>query len=567
LTDEAGVERRRPYNLAIVPPACITVALLALALPILLVRVPPLLDFPNHLARIWLLAGGIDAPPLSRIYTVDWAAAWTNIGVDLLGATVGRLTGGETLAGILLAAALILPPLGAILLNRAVFGGWHWWQVGFALLAWNTTLLAGFLNFQIGLGLALLAAAAHTVVSRWIRPPGVAVMCVALGLSLLVWHVFAAAFYGALLAGLAVGMDRVQLSGAAAFTRAVLRSAVALLFALVIPLTIFLLVAPAVPGVQAPPGAFEGWGTGYSFRNKWNVLRSALVTYDQRIDVVLLLGLAIPVAVGAVGWLAASRASMRVHVGLATAALGLGLLAVLVPSTLSGTGFVDWRFPIMAALTAAAALRPGFCSSQRAASVAACVLLVMALGRTAWIESIWQARQADVASVARALRRVPAGAAVLPAEHVVAPATPVPRGRYFFWGGLPSFDHYPALAVPWRHAFVPTLFTTSGKQSLQVRAAWRDIAVPEGTPAPVHALASFMPTAANRYFFGYVQHWREHFDYVLVINADLPDADGEPPRLPDLELVADEGFARLYRNVSVRHATEPAEVSGTPPAR
>jgi len=101
---------------------------------------------------------------------------------------------------------VLLPPLGAVLLNRAVFGGWHWWQAGFALLAWNSTLLAGFLNFQIGLGLALLAAAADPALRR-AGPLGAVPLRMALGTVLLVFHPFAAGLYGVLLAGLAFGAE------------------------------------------------------------------------------------------------------------------------------------------------------------------------------------------------------------------------------------------------------------------------------------------------------------------------------------------------------------------------
>ena len=124
--------------------ACVLAALAALALPVALVHVPPLLDYPNHFARLWLLAGGIEQPPISAMYAADWSVALTNIGVDLIAATLGRVIGADLLGHLLVAAALILPPLGAILLNCAVFGGWHWWQVGFPILAWNSTLLAGF---------------------------------------------------------------------------------------------------------------------------------------------------------------------------------------------------------------------------------------------------------------------------------------------------------------------------------------------------------------------------------------------------------------------------------------
>jgi len=55
--------------------ACLCLGLSALALPVLSVRVPPLLDYPNHFARIWLLSGGIDRPPLSAMYALDWTGA------------------------------------------------------------------------------------------------------------------------------------------------------------------------------------------------------------------------------------------------------------------------------------------------------------------------------------------------------------------------------------------------------------------------------------------------------------------------------------------------------------
>jgi hypothetical protein len=53
-----------------------------------------------------------------------------------------------------------------------------------------------------------------------------------------------------------------------------------------------------------------------------------------------------------------------------------------------------------------------------------------------------------------------------------------------------------------------------------------------------------------------VRLWHERFDYVLVLNADLPDASGPLPPVPGLEPVADEGFARLYR---VHRRPGPAE--------
>jgi hypothetical protein len=512
-------------------------ALGTLAVPVALVRVPPLLDYPNHLARIWLLAGGIGHPPLDAIYVVDWSGASTNIGIDLLAATIGHLVGGLVLAPLLLVAALILPPLGASLLNRAVFGGWHWWQVGFAALAWNSTLLAGFLNFQIGLGLALLAAAADPAIGRRTGPLGALAVRAVLGGILLVFHIFAAGFYGVLLAGLAFGPDRTPFTGTRTLSRAALRSMLAAGSGVGLPLAVFLLVAPVRPGGRVPEGVYDNH-VGYTLVSKLVALMSAIATYDLRADI------AVVVILWTMARLAASGPLLRIHAGLVTAAVGLLALALLVPSEADGTAFVDWRFPIMAALTLVAALRPGF-RSARAGSVAACILLLVVLARTGWMAGIWQQRQADVTAVERALALVPPGAAVLPAEHVPDRWVTAPEGRYLL-GRLPSYWHYPALAIPQRRAFVPTLFTTLGKQPLRVLPPWDSISVPEGRPAPVQLLRSFVPSPAISYQIGYVANWRERFDYVLVMNADLPDRWDERS-LPELEPLADEGFARLYR--------------------
>ena len=98
-------------------------------------------DYANHFARYWSLAGGASVGPVSTFYEVDWTGTSTNLGLDLAAAPLGTVLPAETLAPAFLVAAAVLPPLGAAALNRALFGGWHWWQVGFAALAWSATLL------------------------------------------------------------------------------------------------------------------------------------------------------------------------------------------------------------------------------------------------------------------------------------------------------------------------------------------------------------------------------------------------------------------------------------------
>lgn len=524
----------REVGVTWLPLACVAVAVGTLALPVALTHMPPLLDFPNHLARMWLLAGGAGLPPLSGMYAVDWAGASTNVGIDLLAATVGRLTGGWALAMLLLAAASVLPALGAVLLNRAVFGGWHWWQAGFAVLAWNSTLTAGFLNFQLGIGLALLAAAADPALVRRMAPWGAMAARVVLGAVLLVFHPFAAAFYAVLLAALTFGPGSVVHH--AGFARRAVRAALAAGIGVGVPVVCLLLFAPRLPGGHAPPGIYNVW-TGYTVVNKLVTVLTAVATYDLRLDL----------AAAAALWAAARVAAsgpLRWHMGLVLGSLCLVGLAIAVPPTLGGTAFVDWRFPVMAAFTGVASIRPGM-RSERGARVMAVALMLLAVARTAWIADVWHERQADVAAVEAVLAFVPAGAAVLPVLHVDAEDRVPERGRQVF-GGLATALHYPALAVPLRHAFVPTLFTAPGKQPLRVLPPWTDIAVLEGRPASVAALSNPPQAPRDVYLIGYVAHWRERFGYMLVLNAQEPDGHDEAS-LPGLQLLADRGFARLYR--------------------
>ncbi|MDE1995502.1 MAG: hypothetical protein KGI75_23580, partial [Rhizobiaceae bacterium] len=109
----------------------IAVAILVTAFPF-----PPLLDYPNHYARMWLLAGGIATPPFSSIYTVDWNQTFTNVGMDLIAYWLGPLLGIPLLMRCLLFLAIALPPLGAIALHRRLFGGAYYWQIGMLYLAW-----------------------------------------------------------------------------------------------------------------------------------------------------------------------------------------------------------------------------------------------------------------------------------------------------------------------------------------------------------------------------------------------------------------------------------------------
>jgi hypothetical protein len=506
------------------------VAFASLAVPVVVTRWPPLLDYPNHFVRIWLLIGGAKIAPLSEMYRVNWHNASTTIGIDLIATFLGTLFPVTVIGPFLVLAAIVLPPLGSVCLNRRIFGGNHWWQLALVLLAWSFTLVAGFLNFQIGLGLALLGAALDpTLVRRGTPTAVIGRFCI--GACVLCVHVFALAFYALLIGGLTPRPSPASQKTRRGALHFAGREAVAWLPALA-PLVLLLLFAPHLPGAHADAQLIF-WQDS---RKLGQVLFTPFVTYRPSVDAVFAAVFFFPVVVGF-----AAR-SIQVHSRLLLIASLLAALSIFMPSMLFGTGFIDKRLPAMAALSFGAAVRPKIPLARGWHWTAVILVFLVAETRMLWINDVWHGYQKDVASVERALSQVPSGAAVLPLQQSPSLSEIRWKPGRFILRFQPCFWHLSALAVIERHAFIPTLFTAIGKEPLSVLPPWDQIAVPEGAPPNVNQLDDPRAIAS----FPYLASWRSRFNYILVLNADMPNHDGPLPRDSDIHLVADEGFARLY---------------------
>ncbi len=512
-------------------------ALAALAIPSLLAPIPPLTDYPNNLARFWLLTHAVD-PPMPGMFAVQWDTL-TNLGTDLLSLLLAPVAGVELAARIIALLGVLIVPVGGVLLWRALHGRRHWWPIAFVLLAWSFELLDGFLNFRFGLGLALLATAYEA--SRPLRRVWrIALLRLVSGAVILLFHPFGFVFYGVLLFGLVLGPHparrRWQEIGAGLLTAAV---------ALAVPLGLYLAVSPRLPGDTG------GLQTGLAeisagFRqalarpgSKLVGVATALRSYSNLADALAVACLVLPLAA------AAGAGRVRVHAGLLAGAAACLMAYLLCPSALAGADWVDRRFVCMIPLLLAASLRPEL--PPRPALACALLLLGGSLFRTGYVATAWRERQPDYAAVARTLSQVPPGAAVFAVEHRPAASFVPPLGRYLTVGES-TFRHAVTLAIPWRRAFVPTLFAIRGQQPVRVLPPWEGLAtVSGGNLVSVHALAEPDAYRAVIAKTPYLAHWRDRMDYMLVIDADLPDRDGPVELPPEMELVTDQGFAQLFR--------------------
>ena len=134
---------------------CVLAAMLVT--PIWIVAFPPLLDYPNHLARAFVFAHLSD-PHFSfqQFYRADWGA-YPYLGVDAALAVLGRLFPIETAGRVYLSfCALALPAAVWFFLGEAQpeSQAASFWAL---LIAYNVFFLEGFLNFALSIAVGFFA--------------------------------------------------------------------------------------------------------------------------------------------------------------------------------------------------------------------------------------------------------------------------------------------------------------------------------------------------------------------------------------------------------------------------
>jgi hypothetical protein len=128
------------------------------ALPILRAELPPIVDYPNHLARMHVLIEQPRSEVLQQYYELHWRLL-PNLAMDLTVPLLARVMPLDWAGKAFILFCLGLLPAGAALLHRVVAGQWSVWPLFAFLFLYTHVLIWGFLNYFCGLGLALLAFA------------------------------------------------------------------------------------------------------------------------------------------------------------------------------------------------------------------------------------------------------------------------------------------------------------------------------------------------------------------------------------------------------------------------
>lgn len=524
----------RSFWLVFAAAACV------LIIPLFAIDVPPIVDYPNHLARLYIIAHGSSDPWLSRMYKPHWAII-PNLGIDLLVPwTLSFLP--LYLAGrMMLALTLLLPVIGTIAYHRALFGRNSFWPLSSFLVAYNLVFLLGFHNLLLSFGIALLAAAIFykTMRGNPIKNTMITAACAIVtffthivGLALLIAIIFVhKIFYIAEPSPDWRGVGRAAFVQGCGFGIVMLG-----------PLGLYL----ASPLAAAPIG--NSW---IGATDKLKFLLAPVLNYYPALDLITM-GCLILVFIVCMGF-----GRITISRQVCVLVIGLFIAYPFIPSETKTATFVDVRFVVFLGFLVFCLFTPR--ELPRSITMTVSILLIsLFLLRTGVVARVWYDQRQDLADLRQAIKPIEPGSRVLVvavqgpgADRFKAGGDPAlqpeaPAGRFLSIIGTPTYWHIAALVAIERHAFWPNLFSSDDKQPLEVLPPFKEISDANGSLPLYQGLALDDIPARDLKNFPYVANWRSQFDYVLVLNAGM--AGDLRNFLPDrLEWLDQTGIAALFR--------------------
>ncbi len=393
-------------------------------LPIALTRLPPILDYPNHMARMHILAAGVSAA-LARYYAVHWTPL-PDLGADAIVPLLAQVMPVETAMRLFLASILLGLAGGCLVLHRVAFRRWSVWPLFAFLLLYNRMLLWGFINYLTGITLVLWALAAWLAMEG---RPWIARLAAGLIFSTAIYLAHLAAFgcYALALVALALG------SGRDGWPR---RLAVVVV-TLAPPIILFLLA----PTSGAPVGFAYG-----NLLRKLDLPVSIFDNYNRVFD-----GATFGILLAAT-IVALARRAVVLHGRLRWSLLAVLAAFILLPSRFLSASGIDHRLPVAIALMFLGMSDWSGVDHKTRRIVAVALFALLAIRMTI-IGDVWLKADRQYTSLMPAFDAIMPGAAVA----VAAPSSDVQAG------GVPLL-HFPTIAVIKRDAFVPTLFADRFQQ-------------------------------------------------------------------------------------------------------
>jgi hypothetical protein len=494
--------------------------------PIALVKVPGLEDYPNHLARMYILTHYRTSDTLEHFYEVKWRPI-PYLGMEAIFVPLSHFASVYTAGRIFVGLCVLLPVMSVAALHYSVHRRLSLVPAAAFLLSYNAPLIWGFLNYLSTLSLAVIVFAGWIATTNWSRWPRLLVFSV-LTLALYLGHLVA--FGGYCLMVLCFEVVRASRMGFLAWRLFI----VDWIFAALQAIPALTLAFSIMVNIPSSPFA-TNYGT---IPEKIKaILSPTLFSLTTEFSLSKLSKIEIICGPIAVSIFLFGYLTNRVKLSLEIFPIFVvvGLMSLCIPHSLFGVFGMDFRLPLLAAILLLSAIS----TTERASSlfrgaILSIVMLLVAV-RSAIVFVELRKIDSQITEIRQLVGLMPKGMRMLTVY--------TNNGAKY---SVHVTHHAPLLAVIDRDAFVPTLFTWL---TVKPRPEFIQMSSPiglypdatqlnrgYGSDDPSQDISS--GEGGRIYWLG----WERKFDYVLVMHFGI-----RPTALPKiLKLIAYSNVADLY---------------------
>jgi hypothetical protein len=429
---------------------------------------PPLLDYPNHLARAYVSYHYNDIPAYHDVY-LKQTAPLPNLAIDLIVPPLLHFFEVKTAGKLFLTLMFLLFAWGCHRLGVAVHGRPTWLALSFVFLVFNQTVFWGFVNYFAGVGMFLVSISCWLRFRRqwnWWRLGLVTLLFLASYLT----HLSAYAF---------LGVAVVTCSGFDWLKQKRLNGALLAGFVPLIPPLLTFIAFMRGPGER---GELAWAGVKDKFLN----LSSWPIGYHYGID-----GVALGVLLGLGAWLWWRAESVRLAGPIFVTGALFWLFYLLCPLAIFTSYSADIRFVAPAILFTLLAVR--FTVPRQLGHLALALFLVVSVVRLGGIWEAWRRLDQKTAEQIALFQRLEEGARVYPITFF-----PLDKEGGKNERPIHHVIHYSTI---YRHTVAPTFFANKGQQPLLFQQRPRYVKITQRKPP--EALDWSFIFQQNDYIWGY----------------------------------------------------------------
>ena len=447
---------------------------------------PPLLDYPNHLARMHII-NHAQSPNFAEFFDIRYRLV-PNLAMDVVVPPLSKLFGVHFSGKLFILLCVITLTSSVLALSASLHGDIQSVALAGNLLIFNLAFEFGFLNFLLSVGLALWAFALHIRLES--RPGAATVVGSLLCLLLFFCHLFGLVVYAVLILGYST----------ARFVRhplVILRHAFQFVPSVII---LAYYAGTNFSGSDDSISSISQLSAGWILHQIHTSLSGLYVGsgLPAKMTALFFFGLALAYP--------ATRTwplSIRMSLPLA----GILSLVVILPSQTLSAANINWRFMVPFALIALGALKDPTRSSLVRKLIAASVVIIFLL-------QLFQANQRwrHTEGIQKGL--LSATSALEPGDRVF----PVfPSGGYGAAQYPVPYTHMICLAVIEKDIMVPILFSRRSQHTLGYRPPYQESLYSDTVYPSLEGL-----------------DWRwigDRYDYIILLDHDGNVADWEK-RIP-----------------------------------